>query len=82
MGVEAQLLVKNCGRCRQYEARDQLPEMVTIRAAKPLDLVHIDFIGMETTIATRQKPVVKTILVMVDHFTRFMVGLCGARQTG
>ena len=72
MGMEASLLVKNCGCCWQYEARDQLPEMVTIGATEPLDLVHIDFVSMETMIATRTKPVVKTILVVVDHFTCFM----------
>ena len=34
--------------------------------------MHIDFVGMETTVATKKKPVVKTVLVVIDHFTRFM----------
>ena len=46
--------------------------MVMIGATKPLDLVHMDFVGMETTIATRKRPVVKTVLVLVNHFTRFV----------
>ena len=71
MAVQAVLCVKNCTRCRRFEAREKLPKMVTIGATEPLDLVHIDFVGMETTVATRQKPVVKTVLVVVDHFTRF-----------
>ena len=49
-----------------------LPEMVTIGATKPLDLVHIDFIGMETTVAMKKTPVVKTVLVVINHFTRFV----------
>ena len=46
--------------------------MVTIGATKPLDLVHMDFVGMETTIAIRKQLVVKTVLVLVNHFTRFI----------
>ena len=72
MAVQAVLCVKNCTKCRRFEAREKLPEMVTIGTTEPLDLVHIDFAGMETTVATRQKPVVKTVLVVVDHFTRFI----------
>ena len=53
MAVQALLCVKNCTRCRRFEAREKLPEMVTIGATEPLDLVHIDFVGMETTMATR-----------------------------
>ena len=68
MGVQATLSVKNCERCCRYEAQLSLPEMVMIGATKPLDLVHMDFVEMETMIATRKK-VVKTVLVIVDHFT-------------
>ena len=69
MGVQATLSVKNCERCHWYEPRLSLPEMVTIGATEPLDLVHMDFVGMETTIATRKRPVVKTVLVLINHFT-------------
>ena len=72
MGVQATLPVKNCERCHQYEAWPSLPKMVTIGATKPLDLVHMDLVGMETMIVMRKWPVVKTVLVLVDHFTRFV----------
>ena len=35
-------------------------------------MVHIDIVNLETTIATRKKPVVKKVLVAVDHFTRYV----------
>ena len=54
MGVQATLSVKNCERCHQYEDQPSLPQMVTISATEPLDLVHMDFVGMETTIAMRK----------------------------
>ena len=59
MAVQAVLCVKNCTRCHRFEAREKLPEMVTIGTTEPLDLVYIDFVGMETTVATRQKPIAR-----------------------
>ena len=32
----------------------------------------MDFVGMETTLAMRKWPVVKTVLVLVDHFTQYI----------
>ena len=64
--------VANCGRCIQYEAKGQLPQMQPIICTEPLELVHIDYIGMEVTIATDKKPIVRNVLVVVDHFTRYV----------
>ena len=60
--------VANCGRCIQYEAKGQLPPMQPIICTEPMELVHIDYVGMEVTVATDKKPVVKNVLVVVDHF--------------
>ena len=71
----SQALVKavaNCGRCIQYEAKGQLPPMQPIICTEPMELVHIDYIGMEVTIATDKKPVVKNVLMVVDHFTQYV----------
>ena len=64
--------VANCGRCIQYEAKGQLPPMQPIICTEPMELVHIDYVGMEVTIATDKKPAVKNVLVVVDHFTRYI----------
>ena len=56
MAVQAMLSVKNCVKCRRHKARDMMPEMVTIGATEPMDLVHIDFVGMEMTVATKKHP--------------------------
>ena len=64
--------VANCGKCIQYKAKGQLPPMQPIICTEPLELVHIDYVGMEVTVATDKKPVVKNVLVVVDHFTRYV----------
>ena len=37
-----------------------------------MELVHVDSVGMEVTIATQEKPAVKNVLVVVDHFTQYV----------
>ena len=64
--------IANCGRCIQYEAKGQLPPMQPIICTEPMELVHIDYVGMEVTVATHKKPVVQNMLVVVDHFTRYV----------
>ena len=72
MQVETMMAVKNCGRCRLFEGQDQQPELYTVEASEPLDLVHINFVSMETTVAIKKKPVVQKVLVVIDHFTRYI----------
>ena len=66
------LAIQNCGRCKQFEAKSQLPGMEPILCTQPMELVHVDYVGMEVTVAAKEKPVVKNILVVVDHFTRYV----------
>ena len=64
--------VANCGRCIQYEAKGQLPPMQPIICTEPMELVHINYIRMEVTVATDKKPVVWNVLVVMDHFTCYV----------
>ena len=64
--------IANCGRCIQYEAKGQLPLMQPIICTEPMELVHINYVGMEVTLATDKKPVVRNVLVVVDHFTPYV----------
>ena len=64
--------VANCGKCIQYKAKGQLPPMQPIICTEPLELVHVDYVGMEVTVAMDKKPVVKNVLVVVDHFTWYV----------
>ena len=66
------LVIQNCGCCKQFEAKCQIPEMEPILCTQPMELVHVDYVGMEVTVAAQEKPVVKNVLVIVDHFTRYV----------
>ena len=66
------LAIQNCSRCKQFEAKCQLPEIEPIVCTQPMELVHVDYVGIEVTVAAKEKPVVKNVLVVVDHFTRYV----------
>ena len=66
------LVLRNYGRCKQFEAKGELPGMELIMCTQLMELVHVDYVGMEVTVSSKEKPVVKNVLVVVDHFTRFV----------
>ena len=64
--------VRNCTRCVQFEVRVQKPHLCPILCTELMDLVHIDYVKMEVTVGVKEKPVVKDVLVVEDHFTRYI----------
>ena len=42
-----------------------------IQAYAPLELVHLDYISIESMMELNKPPMVKNVLVMTDHFTRY-----------
>ena len=75
------LAVSNCGHCKQFEAKPQIPSMQPITCTEPMELVHIDYVRMEVTVATQEKPVMKNVLVVVDHFTWYVQAFMTWNQT-
>lgn len=60
MAQRMMMSIHNCPKCRIY-----------LLCTEPLDLVHIDYVSMEVTVGVKEKPVVKNVLVVEDHFTRY-----------
>ena len=46
--------------------------MQPIICTEPMELLHVDYVRMEVTVAAQEKPIIKNILVVVDHFTRYV----------
>ena len=55
--------------------------MQPIICTEPMKLVHIDYVGMEVTVATDKKPVVKNVLAVVDHFTHYVLAFVTKNHT-
>ena len=61
--------ILNCNKCKVFERKDPKPPLCNIMASEPMDLMHIDLLGLETTMNTKVHPNVVNILVITDHFS-------------
>ena len=71
MVEDCQALVKGCQCCQIFEGAVVRAPLCPIKVFTPLELVHMDFTSIETTMELNQPPSVKNVLVITDHFMRY-----------
>ena len=74
-------VIRACTHCLQYEGGIPKAPLCPIVAMAPLDLLHVDFTSIETTLELNQLPRVTIILVFQDHFTKHMLAYVTPDQT-
>ena len=74
-------VIKACNHCLQYEGGTPKAPLCPIVATTPLDLLHVDFTNIETTMELDQSPRVANILVFQDHFTKHVLAYVTPNQT-
>ena len=73
--------IRTCTHCLQYEGGFSRAPLHPIVATAPLDLLHVDFTSIETTLEPNQSPRVANVLVFQDHFTKHMLAYVTPNQT-
>ena len=68
MVEDCKTLAKGCPRCCTFKGAMPKAPLCPIRAHTSLELVHVDFTSMESTMELNKLPSVKNILVIMDHF--------------
>ena len=74
-------VIKACNHCLQYEGGTSKAPLCPIVATAALDLLHVDFTSIETTMELDQLPRVANILVFEDHFTKHVLAYVTPDQT-
>ena len=74
-------VIKACNHCLQYEGGTPKAPLCPIVATTPLDLLHVDFTSIETTMELDQLPRVANVLVFQDHFTKHVLAYVTPNQT-
>ena len=74
-------VIKTCRHCLQYEGAIPKAPLCPIVATAPLDLVHVDFTSIETTMELDKSPRVANVLVFQDHFTKHVLAYVTPDQT-
>ena len=81
MAKQMRQVIRACTCCLQYEGGTPKAPLCPIVATTPLDLLHVDFTSIETTMELNQLPIVANALVFQDHFTKHVLAYVTPDQT-
>ena len=81
MTSQMQQSIKNCTHCLLHEGSLPRAPLHPIVTTAPLDLLHVDFTSIETTMEPNQSPRVTNILVFRDHFIKHVLAYVTPDQT-
>ena len=71
MAEDCHAIVRGCPHCGAFEGEVPRAPLCPIQAYAPLELVHLNYAGIESTMELNKPPVVKNVLVMTNHFMRY-----------
>ena len=73
--------IKKCSCCRKYEAAPPVAPMKPLACSGPGELLHVDFTSIEETVPLKEDPVIHNVLVLQDHFSKYVVAYVVKDQT-
>ena len=73
--------IKKCSRCRKYEAAPPVVPKKPLACSGPGELLHVDFTSIEETVPLKEDPVICNVLVLQDHFSKYIVAYVVKDQT-
>ena len=73
--------IKKCGHCRKFEAASSIAPLKPLTCSGPGELLHMDFTSIEETVPLQQEPVIRNVMVMQDHFSKYVVAYVVKDQT-
>ena len=73
--------IKKCGHCRKYEAAPPVVPMKPLSCSGPGELLHFHFTSIEETVPLKEDPVIRNVLVLQDHFSKYVVAYVVKDQT-
>ena len=73
--------IKKYGCCRKYEADTPVAPMKPLTCSEPGELLHVDFTSIEETVPLKEEPVIHNVLVLQDHFSKYVVAYVVKDQT-
>ena len=81
MTLDLRNCIKKCGHCRKYEAAPPVMPMKPLTCSGPGELLHVDFTTIEETVPLKEEPIICNVLVLQDHFSKYIVAYVVKDQT-
>ena len=81
MVEDCHALVRGCQQCCAFKGAISKALLCPIRAHALLELIHVDFTSVESTMELNKPPCAKNILVITNHFTQYALAMVTKVQT-
>ena len=65
--------IRKCGRCKKFEATPPVAPLRPLACSRPRELLHVDFTSIEETVPLHEEPVIRNVMLMQDHFSKYVV---------
>ena len=65
--------IRKCGHCKKFEAAPPIAPLKSLACSGPGELLHVDFTSIEETVPLHQEPVIRNVMVMQDHFSKYVI---------
>ena len=65
--------IRKCSRCKKFEAAPPIAPLKPLACSGPGELLHVDFTSIEETVPLCKEPVIRNVMVMQDHFSKYVV---------
>ena len=73
MGHDLRNHIRKCGCCKKFEAAPPIASLKPLACSGPGELLHEDFTSIEETVPLHEEPVIRNVMVMQDHFSKYVV---------
>ena len=81
MACDLRNRIRKCGRCKKFEAAPPVAPLRPLTCSRPGELLHVDFTSIEETVPLYEEPVIRNVMVMQDHFSKYVVTYVVKDQT-
>ena len=73
--------IRKCSHCKKFEAAPPVAPLRPLTCSGPGELLHVDFTSIEETIPLCEELVIRNVMVMQDHFSKYVVTYVVKDQT-
>ena len=81
MACDLRNRIRKCGHCKKFEAALPIAPLKPLACSGPGELLHVDFTSIEETVPLCEEPAIRNVMVMQDHFSKYVVAYVVKDQT-
>ena len=81
MATQMQKAISSCEKCIQHEGSHTKAPLQVIIVTTPLELLHVDFTSIETTMELDQPPNMVNLLIFCNYFMKYIMAYVIPNET-